>query len=653
MPADPSEAADVARGMSSILAGAEARMLELVGATLTVGLDDPTWDQRALGRIQTLSVRLTDVAKSMDQQAEPEIQRAILDAWQAGADSASADLENLTTPRRQPARLRDAAMIATENLQATATKTIGQLSAQAAFRSGQIYEDTAKLIIAQGTVGAGVTRRDLTARFLQRLAARGIDGFVDARGRNWNMQSYGEMVTRTTTQQALVSGHIDQLQENGQDLVMVSDAPAECVMCRPFEGQILTISGKPGAREEYGERFTVVATVADARRRGLFHPNCRHRLVAFLPGITPRLVDTADPEGDALRQEQRARERAVRKAKRRQVAAEQATGKNSLAAKRARAVVAEKRADLSQLIRDNGLKDLAYRSRVDIGNVKVPPPKQPRIRPVPLELRTIDAELPPVQGPDPRPFIQPVAPIPDVQLPTRRRGKRTPPADVRERNAAELRDVSDDELNAAITASLEEDHPGLDRLIAEGDRREQAPFRAQANREKRRLATAAKREAVGQAQADKVAALINSGVDPYEAVEQVTGLSVRKQLETEAFYRLRAEGMPGKSFDEMAREAFKRDSYRRYIDAENATRGKMLNKAAEQRNARAFARGQDGPVDPFKLFSGNYNTARANASPELQEWWDDNGRPTFDEFKEQLVTGLMSKGDGSGEDFLR
>lgn len=902
MPADPTEAAQLAGGTLDVLAGAEARLLDLIGGTLTIGLEEKTWEASALGRVQTLRVRLEAVTKSMEQQAEPEIQRAILDAWQAGSDSASADLEQLTTPRKQGPRARDAALIGTENVQRQARQSIGQLSAQAAFRSGQIYEQTARQIIAEGTVGAGVTRRDLTARLLEKLAQRGVDGFTDAAGRNWNMYSYGEMVTRTTLQQALVSGHIDQLAEQGQDLVMVSDAPAECKLCRPFEGRILTISGATGRRTEYGETFDVVATVADARRRGLFHPNavlgtqpvailgatenacqakyvgpsvhlttargneltvspnhpvlttagwkradniskgdqvfsgppvqrvgngpipdeqldypvtttqqvfdalaatgycttgpataddfhgdgrsyqgdvhvvwaegtlrgvpnavpveqcphgefvragvqvepfaggrslqsggagvggpvlralpdgdaggyeaaadgrvadsedwrevlaglaagvtadqvvnverdwfvghafdfqtstgayltggivthnCRHRLVAFLPGITQRLTDTADPEGDQLRQAQRAHERRIRALKRRQQAAEQATGRNSVQAKRARAAVTERQREFKAFRDENGLKDLSYRTRIDIGNTRRGPAGGPvntpaRPLPAPTGPRT---PTPKAGPPGPPPVVTPRPVIPDFQLPTKRRGKRTPPADMRDWNARELRDAGDDELGAALEAAITDDHAGLDRLIGEMDRREQAPFIAQANAEKRRLAAQARRDAVGQAEADRVADLINGGMDPYEAVEQVTGVTIAKQLQTEAFYRLRAEGRSG-SFDEMARQSYREEVARRYVEAENACRGQMLSREANARNARANAKGLRNVVDPERLFFGNYETARANASDELREWWDVNGRPSFDEYRESLITGANTHRDGQ-QDFLR
>jgi hypothetical protein len=55
--------------------------------------------------------------------------------------------------------------------------------------------------------------------------------------------------------------------------------------------------------------------VNEAVAAGLLHPNCRHSLSAYFPGITQVPTGTEDPEGDKARQKLRALERAVRDAK--------------------------------------------------------------------------------------------------------------------------------------------------------------------------------------------------------------------------------------------------------------------------------------------------------------------------------------------------
>lgn len=632
MPADPAEAFDIARGIADVLGEGEARLLELVGGALVDGIDSPDWDVRALQRVQGLRRRLDEASKVMAAEGSDEIRRAILDAWQAGADSASADLLELTTPARQPRQIRDAALLATQNLISQGERTIGQLAVQASFRSERIYRDTVRGVVAQATVGAGVTRRDTTARVLEKLAQRGVTTFTDRRGRAWDMAAYGEMTTRTTTSQALISGHVDQLADAGRDLVMVSDAPQECVRCRPFEGKILSAGGrtKSGTYTEDGAEYNVAGSVADARRAGLFHPNCRHRLTAYLPGITPPLLDTEDPEGDELRQIQRAKERAVRRA-RRELAVQQSLG--APGAKAARAKLAEKQRDLKGFVQANGLKNLAYRTRPDIGNVKVTgrPDRSAPLGPFDAGTRTPAAE----RGAPSK--------IPDRNLPTRRRKKREPPADVRDRNARELRDVSDDDLDQALTSALATDHPGADRLIAEVDRREEAPFKAQRRREARKAARLERLEAEQAAKAARLAELVEQGADERDAIEQVFGVSIAQQQRIELTARLRSEGTPGKTLDQMIRHTYKREQGRLYVAAEDATRGQMLNKD-----------GIRAAVDPASFFNGTTRTearVRRYASRELLEWFDENGFPTLAEWRDQLLTGRVTLGKPI-DDFL-
>jgi len=107
-----------------------------------------------------------------------------------------------------------------------------------------------------------------------------------------------------------VQGHVDKLIENGLDLVIVSNAPQECNLCRPWEGKVLSLKGSP----DY-------PLMSDAVGKGLFHPNCRHSTSLYQPGITKAPTNTEDPQGDKDRQDLRTMERRVREWKRREAAA--------------------------------------------------------------------------------------------------------------------------------------------------------------------------------------------------------------------------------------------------------------------------------------------------------------------------------------------
>lgn len=137
-----------------------------------------------------------------------------------------------------------------------------------------------------------------------------------------------------------------------------------------------------------------------------------------------------------------------------------------------------------------------------------------------------------------------------------------------------------------------------------------------------------------------MAELLSRGVDEAEAFGQAYGVTSDRDARREVIRRLRAAGFEGAGFDVLARQAYRdylMDAHNRAVDDTN---GFMLNRA-----------GHAAAVSPFELFSGPLQRARKYASDELLEWWEVNGRVTFEEFKAQLL-GRDGRAAGSGR-FLR
>jgi hypothetical protein len=171
-------------------------------------------------------------------------------------------------------------------------------------------QDKYRSVIAEASQQAltgAVTRREAAQIALNRFADQGITGFIDKSGRSWDMASYAETATRSATAQASVQGHIDKLVSNGYDLVIISDSPEECDLCRPWEGKVLSIRGEtPG-----------YPLLQDATTAGLFHANCTHRTHLYVEGLTRPYTNTENPDGYKERQKQRYNERMIRQWKRR------------------------------------------------------------------------------------------------------------------------------------------------------------------------------------------------------------------------------------------------------------------------------------------------------------------------------------------------
>lgn len=192
-----------------------------------------------------------------------------------------------------------------------------------------------------------VTRVQAAQQILDRLAAGSVTGLTDRAGRTWEPASWAEMTLRTATTRAQVDGVATRAEETGTGLVMVVDAKEECAKCRPWEGKILaTRSPAPGRvtipSVTGGPPVTLVVdhTVDDARAAGLWHPNCRHQIRTYLPGLTTRPERTADPDGDRQRQRQRELERGLRGARRRLAVAEATRDDTLVAAARTRVTAA-------------------------------------------------------------------------------------------------------------------------------------------------------------------------------------------------------------------------------------------------------------------------------------------------------------------------
>jgi hypothetical protein len=107
---------------------------------------------------------------------------------------------------------------------------------------------------------------------LDEMEQKGIIGFVDKAGREWNIARYTEMLARTTVMNARNESKMNDWRLRGHDLVRVSSHETVCEKCKPWEGAVLSISGET---KKY-------PSLAEAREAGLFHPNCQHSTGLFV-----------------------------------------------------------------------------------------------------------------------------------------------------------------------------------------------------------------------------------------------------------------------------------------------------------------------------------------------------------------------------------
>lgn len=307
-PLDPDAIARASKVVSDIYGDAVARMLTQVAKRMARGIDEPGWAEAKLLDLIALRADAQAIVAELAETGPPAVQKAIAEASEAGRTAAARQMRVSLQPTTN-----------TSAVEALARETVGRLTGthDGILRSiDDIYRQVVAEVSAPGVVTGTETRIQATQRALDRWAAKGVTGFRDAAGRNWELESYAEMATRTATGRAMIDGRLDEYQSNGRQFVIVSDSPQECSLCRPFEGKGLSLDGT-GVGTKVGG-IKIVATMRQARREGLFHPNCTHDTRPIIPGLTRPMTHTSNPEGDKARQRQRTLERQVREWRRRQ-----------------------------------------------------------------------------------------------------------------------------------------------------------------------------------------------------------------------------------------------------------------------------------------------------------------------------------------------
>ena len=355
MTISPDYARLVAQRVRAYYQEAEDRAVARMVAALGEGLDAPDWAARKAAELPGILAAIDRHLARLDEAAPSLIERAVAEAYQAGQGAAVADLRAAGLDPIGGHRASHAVDVLAED----AVRAMSGARVRVVREVADVYQRVTADTAAQVLTGTQ-SRRDAAREAVRRYALDGVRPFRDKAGRRWETGAYAEMATRTTAGQAAVTGHTDRLQALGHDLVIVSDSPEECGLCRPWEGQVLSISGQSRGRASDGTR--IAGSVARARGAGLQHPNCTHTVGIYLPGVTRPQTTTRDPEAYRVRQQQRAKERGIRRSKRAVLIDEATAGKDSAAARASRKRLRAQQAEFRQWRQANDRKDLGYRT---------------------------------------------------------------------------------------------------------------------------------------------------------------------------------------------------------------------------------------------------------------------------------------------------
>ncbi|MEV8055162.1 phage minor capsid protein [Streptomyces antimycoticus] len=628
----PDQVEYLAATTADLYADVEQRLLALVARQLAAGMEAPGWAVAKLAAIAPLRRAADALLNVLAGQVDAEVRHVIAEAYESGRHSALAELGVLADEDRRTVAEHTPQAQAVDRLAAETIETV-TATHRGVLRA---VEDGYRQVVAAATAAPLLgteTRRQATQQAMTRFADRGISSFRDRAGRRWALTSYAEMAVRTSVARAATEAHMTTLAAVGVDLVVVSNSPRECPLCRPWERAVLSIGGPDGARTvdvehavEDGRmvRVNVAGSLDEARRAGLQHPNCRHSVSSYTPGITRTEDATPDPAGYEAGQRQRAIERKIRWYKNRAAAATTPEGRRTAEAK----VRQWQGAMRDHLAAHPDLRRLRAREQRGASNLPTP--------------------------------------------------TTTPPADimqaarVRASDDATLREMTDEQLGAAIRPGVLDDR-GIARIEAEASRRDEAELRAAIFPAGHLLddLTGTGDDVLAWAQqhaTDDELLRIAAEYDrrypqPAPDYPESTGDPVEDALAVDAALdETLAPGAPSETWGradeaepsladaatpervaELAEIADMREAsrptrkqaralydewvYTQWLQAEEECRGVLLNR-----------RGEAAGIDPVSLFSGPARSAYAYASEELKRWWGTHPRKTQQQFVAE-VTG--------------
>ncbi|TAK89304.1 MAG: phage capsid protein [Burkholderiaceae bacterium] len=376
MPVDVHRVDDIAATAASIYREAETALLRMLARRLATGLDASDWARKKLAETSALRQAAQAIVTALVSTGSRDLRATVAAAYRAGRADAIAELAQHMFPASglaAPARITEHLVAArARSVQALADAIVRELEpVHSAIlpQAMSLYRQAIAGATARHITGAA-SRRQAAQAAWARLSDKGVTGFTDVRGHRWRLHTYVEMATRTAALRAALTGQVDEFTAHGVRLVSVDDVAGECEMCRPWERKILALTGSAGTVTEVHARdgrpvtVEVAATLTDAMAAGLFHPNCRHTMREYRPGVSRLAAAKPDPEGDAARQRQRYLERGIRAWREREAAALTDAARRVAAAK-----VRAWDTALGEHTAAHDLQRIRYREQIGAGHV--------------------------------------------------------------------------------------------------------------------------------------------------------------------------------------------------------------------------------------------------------------------------------------------
>lgn len=246
-------------------------------------------------------LQLAAVVAALDQlgaATDPAARRAVREAFDDGSQTAAEAIgAQIGRQVDIPRSFTGVSVEAVQVLQDAAAQRLGFARQTVGRRVEDFYAKAGRRAAVRALLGADgspqAATRALRADLLKdpevkKLFKDGVTGFVDRANKKWALDTYSEMVVRTTTREAVVQGQLIRMASHGVNVCRVSMHASSCKICQPFEGRLISLDGS--VTEFQGQ------SVGDSSvPLPPYHPNCRHTIE---PVVTE--IETLRQEMEAI-----------------------------------------------------------------------------------------------------------------------------------------------------------------------------------------------------------------------------------------------------------------------------------------------------------------------------------------------------------------
>lgn len=203
------------------------------------------------------------------------------------------------------------------------------------------------------TVSGLMIHEDAVNLAIQRAVDRGLPTkLIDKAGHNWSLEGYVRMVINTTVNRTYNSIRLQRMKDFDIHLAVMSSHPNSRPACAYIQGHVVNLV--PLDSPDFNPHYDSIYNHDYGKPSGTLGINCRHILFPYEPGVNENHQPQYDPEeaikNGKLVQQQRARERAIRDAKRRLKAAEKLGDENKI--NQAKTLIRARQAKLREFIKE-------------------------------------------------------------------------------------------------------------------------------------------------------------------------------------------------------------------------------------------------------------------------------------------------------------